>query len=426
VLQDANEVPPLPDPGDASGFWQARPGLKHLYEFAQARLVGPWGVLGSTLVRATCAIPPHITLPPTTAGRMSLNMSAALVGGSGVGKGGCDAVARQAIRFYYNNIPIDLPELPIGSGEGIARSLRQADADEDDDRPDTVLFNISEVDTVAALFTRQGSTLEAEQRKVYSGEQLGFSNAQKHTRTRVAAHSYRAGFIFGVQPLRSDALLKGADGGTPQRQIWVPADDLDAPDEDLVEPDPLRVDIPKIEGPHLWTPPEARNEIRAQRRAVLRREPVDPLDGHRLLSRLKVAVALMALDERGEVSLDDWMLAEQVMAMSDRTRQEVVSANADRMRQTNLARADAAADRAVRMQDRVSDAKQKRVARAIGHKLKRVKTATRRELRQACAADIRDDFDPVLSRFVDEEILLCQEGGGNRADTYTLGPNYQW
>ena len=32
----------------------------------------------------------------------------------------------------------------------------------------------------------------------------------------------------------------------------------------------------------------------------------------------------------------------------------------------------------------------------------------------------------LLSRFVDEEILLCQEGGGNRADTYTLGPNYQW
>lgn len=84
---------------------------------------------------------------------MSLNTLCAMIGASGVGKGGCDVVARECVRFSYGNWPCDLLDLPTGSGEGITRSLRQADADEDDDTPNTVLFNIAEVETVAALST---------------------------------------------------------------------------------------------------------------------------------------------------------------------------------------------------------------------------------------------------------------------------------
>jgi hypothetical protein len=66
-----------------------------------------------------------------------------------------------------------------------------------------VLFAVPEVDTLASLLGRQGVTVEGELRKLYSGEQLGFTNAQKATRSVVAAHSYRAALTVGVQPLRA-------------------------------------------------------------------------------------------------------------------------------------------------------------------------------------------------------------------------------
>jgi hypothetical protein len=401
-------------------FWDQRDSLRHIHEFAQARIVGPWGVLGSLMVRATCAVPPHITLPAITGGPMSLNMFCAPVGASGVGKGGCDAVAREAARFSYGGRQCELLELPTGSGEGIARSLRQADADEDDEQPDTVLFSIPEVQTVAALFSRQGSTLESELRKVFSGEQLGFTNSQKSTRTRVAAHSYRAGMIIGVQPLHADALLKGADGGTPQRILWMPVDDPDAPDEDQDQPAPIMVAIPAIVGPHLDIPPSVRDEIRSSRRAVMRREPVDPLDGHRLLTRLKVAVALMLLDQRSEFWLDDWGLAAQVMAVSDETRAGIARMSADRSRRDNAAKALSQADRDVVILDRLAEESQHRVSKAIIRKLERTGTATRYDLRSACDSSIRADFTTVFDLFLDKGFVVGCEGVDGHSQEYRL------
>src|SRR6185437_1827971 len=98
------------------------------------------------------------------------------------------------------------------------------------------------------------------------------------------------------QPPRCDVLLKGADGGTPQRFQWLPVDDPDAPEQLPDTPDPLKINIPAFTGPHLKIPDEIRADILAHRRAMLRREPVDPLNGHRLLSKLKIAAALMILD----------------------------------------------------------------------------------------------------------------------------------
>ena len=52
----------------------------------------------------------------------------------------------------------------------------------------------------------------------------------------------------------------------------------------------------------LVVPEVARATIDAHRLAVLRQDHrVDPLDGHALLCRLKVAVALMALDGRSVI-----------------------------------------------------------------------------------------------------------------------------
>lgn len=208
-------------------FWSARPVLDHVLTVARSRRVGPWAVLGTAMARAAATIPPNVALPGTVGGRMSCNLFVALVGPSGAGKGGADAAGAYGIKFagpHVNNVP-------LGSGEGASRTFRPLGTAAEEPNPVTAaIFTVPEIDTLTALTGRQGSTLSAELRKLYSGEALGFANVGKDTRNVVAAHSYRACVIVGVQPLRSHPLLAAADGGLPQRFIWLPTADPDAPD----------------------------------------------------------------------------------------------------------------------------------------------------------------------------------------------------
>ena len=64
--------------------------------------------------------------------------------------------------------------------------------------------------------------MTAELRKLWMGQTIGQANAGKDTRRVVAAHTYRACGIFGVQPLRSGALLAAADGGMPHAWCGCP------------------------------------------------------------------------------------------------------------------------------------------------------------------------------------------------------------
>jgi hypothetical protein len=197
---------------DIDSFWSARPVLDHILRLARARRVGPWAVLGTALARAVATIPPHVALPGTVGGRMSLNLFVALVGSSGAGKGGADAAGAACIKFHGPQVN----HVPLGSGEGASRTFRPWGTPAELPNPITsVIFTVPEIDTLTALTSRQGSTLSAELRKLYSGEALGFANARRDTRNLVAAHSYRACAVVGVQPLRSHALLAGADGGLP-------------------------------------------------------------------------------------------------------------------------------------------------------------------------------------------------------------------
>lgn len=398
-------------------FWSTRPILAHIHQFAQARRRSPWAVLGVSLVRANGIVPPATALPPHVGGRASLNTFIALTGPSGAGKGTSEATARDAVTFcWHDGRTVDLPEFPIGSGEGIARTFMPPPKDKEGN-PEreqiiTALFSAPEIDTAAGLFARSGSTLESELRKVFSGEQLGFTNAQAHTRTQVPAHAYRCSLIVGVQPGRAGALLDGADGGTPQRFIWLPVLDADMPDERPPEPAPLTITQPRFTG-DLTVPDVARAAIDAHQLAMHRGE-VDPLDGHRLLVRLKVAAALMVLDNRREapaINDEDWHLAGVVMAMSDRTRAWVQRERAEAARRSNRGRALASAER----DEVVSDRKLLRAKQAVVRWLAKSGELPARELRPKLKADIRDYFDPAIAELADEgQILVIDVPNGKR------------
>lgn len=384
-------------------FWTSRPVLQHTRDFARGRRVCPWSTLGVVLVRAVCHIPPHVYLPPLVGGRTSANLFCALVGPSGVGKGGSESAGRDAITYEGHSEYGDpyLTELPLGSGEGISRTFSG------DGSLHTALFTAPEIDSLAALFARQGSTLEGELRKVWMGETLGFTNSDKKTRTFVERLSYRAGMIVGVQPLRAHTLLDGADGGTPQRFIWMPVLDSQRPTERPDTPEPIAVTIPEWMPGDLTVPEIAGRAIDEHQAAIHAQDPdVDPLAGHALLCRLKVACGLMILDGRADLDEDDWQLAGHVMAVSDHTRQAVQQATRDKARQSNRARALAAADR----DEIVSDRKLHRARTTVLRKIDARGQLTKNQLRMAMKADIRDYLDTAISDLLDAQEITVSPG----------------
>lgn len=391
-------------------FWTIRPELAHIRDFARARQAGPWATLGVVLARAVAATEPNMVLPPLVGSDKSLNLFMALVGPSGGGKGAAEGAAADAVEFIDGNgRPIVVEEFPVGSGEGIARTFLSSGTD---DPPRTrALFTAAEVDTIAALGGRRGATLLPELRKVYVGEQIGFANASKDTRTPLAAHSYRACLTIGVQPLKAGPLLDDADGGTPQRFLFLKVTDPHASDELMATPEPIQVKVKAYTADRVRVPvPDiARNAIRRHRLAVLREEDVDPLDGHRMLTGLKVAAALAILDGRIEVTEEDWKLAGVLLRVSDRTRAGVQRAAAERARGEARARAEARATEAGIMADRAEDRERERVRGSILRYLDKRTVATRKELRVNLRSELRSLLDSELSE-LDSEGAITYDG----------------
>jgi hypothetical protein len=418
--------PAEPPPDDRQGdLFDQRDILRHVRDFARSRRVCPSSVLGVVLVRASCQIPPHVVLPALVGGYASLNMSAALVGPPAGGKGGSEAAARDAVTFDGDGAIDDIPEFPIGSGEGIARTFTENGAE----TVHTAILSTPEVDTLAALFGRQGATLEGELRKVWMGEQLGFTNAQQKTRTNVPRLSYRAGLIVGVQPLRAGALLRGADGGTPQRFVWMPVLDADMPEQRPPDVTPRAVTLKKWAAPStgqqfvvLDVPEAARADIDAHQVALHCGDPsVDPLGGHALLSRLKIAAALMVLDARQTVSDEDWKLAGRIMAVSDSTRAYVQRTIADRDRRDRTARALADAEH----DGIVADSKVSRCKRAILKRLAKIgdgEQISHSELRRDLTSEQRDYFGAAIAELIDEGRATKAES--NRGVAYGPPPRH--
>ncbi|MGB9306592.1 MAG: hypothetical protein WCB92_23790, partial [Mycobacterium sp.] len=300
-----------------------------------------------------------------------------------------------------------------------------------------------EVDNLIALTTRSSSTLLPQLRSAYSGEELGFSYAVPAKAIRLCSHRYRLCLTVGVQPGRGKPLLDDADGGTPQRFVWLPTDDIQAPDElpelpahrDLHRwPDQpvgrlvsagasatlLDTPVTDAELRVLGVPDVARDAIDSHRVAMLRGGAVDPLDGHRLLCRLKVAAALMWLDGRAEeISNDDWSLAGIVMAVSDRTRRGVADVLRSKAHAENASRGRADGLREIARTKVVESERADRVQRVADNVERKLKDnggeLARGALRKMIHLRDRSLFD-------DAEAVLTETGRVDKLPSDNSGP----
>lgn len=387
---DSDKVPVTDDPENTlddlgEAFFESRAWLHRLRDFARARRVAPWALVGVVLARAAAAVPPSTVLPPTRGSVASLNTFVAICGDSGSGK---SAVAEAARDFLVIEGGVEVLETAPGSGEGLIAAYvipkTTGSAVRMVQTRRSVLLEVDEVQALGSLTARTASTLLPFLKSAWSGKLLATQNADPSRQRRVDPHNYRLAITAGVQPANASILLDDAAGGFPQRWLWLPTYDTGMIQRgvQVTEPPPFKWKVPGgravIEADGTITlplrstmqlPAEAVDAILdaavAQNRPIGAGAPIgaDALDGHALLARTKIAALLALLDGREiEVNSDDWMLAGIVMEVSDHTRGEIIAANA----QTARVDADRRAERQGRSAAIAADAQtEERTVRAL-------------------------------------------------------------
>jgi hypothetical protein len=328
----------------------ATPVLAAVRRAARSRSFGPWAVLGSLLARVVAEVPPHVVLPPTIGTVASLNLSVALVGGSGDGK----SVSHQIAGEFLGTCTATL--IGPGSGEGVIDTFLAWDKDQTALMPDPMLTRAllyaDEVEQMAKVGERKGATFDTTLRSLWSGTHASTTNTKAGGRRRsLPAHTYRLAVVAGVQPAKSAVLMDDA-GGTAQRWLFLPAADPAIPDSPppwpgaLTWSPPLRNGTDRRTGLHHMTLPEvAAAFVHAQHRLRQRDPHGGGLDSHSVLTRLKIAAALALLHGDAEVTDQAWAISEVVLEASRRTRQTCLDALASQERQRNAQRGRADAER---------------------------------------------------------------------------------
>ena len=222
----------------------------------------------------------------------------------------------------------------------------------------------------------------------------------------------------------TDALIGAADGGLPQRFIWMPTGDPGAPDERPSNPGYWEVVTsgwPRRNSSHLRLVAGQADLVVPESARTAMTHTAWPSCGRinestrstadALLCRLKVAVALMALDGRRVIDEADWRLARDVMDVSAFAREQCRRALTEHSRSQNTARALAAAER----DEVVAERKSQRARDAILRKLSGTQQRTSGELRRSLKVDIRDYYDVALTELLDRgEIVVSTGTRGNK------------
>jgi hypothetical protein len=402
-------------------FWDARRGLALIRDWARSRRASPYAVLGEVVAGAICRTQPAVRLPSLIGGPGSLNSLFAMVGPSGEGKGAAAACSLEAVDWA--GVEVDI--VMLGTGEGVVHTFGAGRKDKQLGYEVIrtrwrALLVVREIDHLGALMARQGATVSPVLRQVYSGEELGFGNAEAERRVIIPRHEYRGCVTVGVQPGRGETLLADADGGLPQRFCWLPTTDPDIPDQKPDDPSQIQwKPAPEIIGlaDHDFTCPrvmdvclQARDAVDQARVARMRGQG-DALDGHALYTREKVAAGLALYDGRLGVSEEDWQLAGHLMFVSDITRQGVTNALRRAQEHRNRVRGESEAARA-RIVARATETDiQQRVA-------DRIKTVLRKRNDWVAGSRLRGELRSEHRSYFRETIeALCESGAITARDT---------
>lgn len=396
-----NGLPTLP-----TGFWDARPSLGALRDWARCRRVAPDALLGNALARSP--IVTRMSAAAYTLGRRDdpthLGLYVAIVSPSGGGK----TRAARASRRLFGELAEDARwDVPLGSGEGMAEAFiseieippppdAPAKAKANRERMQTksrIHFTVDEGASLTKLLSRESATLGPTLRAAFTGEPLGNANAD-HSRNR-RVENYTVSLSINLTPGIATDIAAHAETGLPQRVLWFSGRDPEAPRF------PKSCDRPNLLD--LSATIDFADAILAkidERHWLIQRGTIEvpPMDEHLTLLRCRVAAILCAWEDRDRVAHADWELAGTVIETSCRVRDMALEQARERAAEERTRRAVEKAEAGQIMKLRCGRAEDdcQRVAAVLGRRVHRLGEAKVRDLQQCVKSTDRHLFHEAL------------------------------
>lgn len=334
-------------------FWAARDLFKQVWAAAKAEGAMPDAVLGVVLARAAAMVSHELTFNSGKPG--NLNLFVNIVAPSGIGKSEAmrSGKALTAIAPYLCDRDGEINrdryrESALGSGEGMAEiymGVKDVETGEivrsgpSKGEPKTkpvrmqirnnAFLHLDEGEALTKMLERRGATVAQVIRSAWVGAQLGAANAAETTTRDVPAGSYAMGLVIGFQPFAAQQMLAEGGGGTPQRFLWLSALDADMADAPSSPPPPYSLPLSTQGGWPRKGVVEFPAEIKQALWDNLRRKTQNPgeieeMNSHEPLMRCKLAALLCVLDNRDEVTREDWRLAGMLWAVSCAVRDRLI------------------------------------------------------------------------------------------------------
>ena len=297
-------------------FWSSTVLLSEVRDQALARLRTPDAVLAALLTMYATTIPANVWLPGTVGAQAPLNLYAVVVGRSGGGKTSAMSIAATLMGSPGNQDILLRKQLR--SGEGLITLVnkpgKKGAKGEDDVPPSTNVGVHVHYDEGGALSRQQNqtaSTIIPYLNTAWSGAgTVGGAKADGDagfdaSRVRICA-------LIGVQYGIGANLFMGeaATLGFPQRLLFLSADghpaiqDQEMPDE-VIEPEPLGLPFLRhsdfVKPHYIGLPRPIRQEVWDWSKQI-----PDPLDGHLMNMRLRVATILMLMHGAGDTDFTPW------------------------------------------------------------------------------------------------------------------------
>lgn len=434
-------------------FWGAREMFKAIRQAAWASQTHPDAVLACVLARAAGAAGHEVTFDSGKS-EGTLSLFACLLSPSGIGKSDAYKAAQRLVRLPswlcdadgHTNMDVFRDGLNISTGEGLAEvymgTVEQEALNPDGSvkyemkgrgktaHPEPVMVKVRKAIRHRALFfvdegealtklmhERSGATLGPHMRTAWSGGTLSQANASEDRYRFVPAGTYTMGLIIGYQPETAVAMLTDVGPGTPQRFLWLGAQDTEMPaeEEEYEFPEPITIPAEERRTGVIQFPSELRRWFRRQIRGKHVGDiQVDPMDSHEPLMRAKLSALLCWLDGRMLVNRDDWILAGMIWAVSCAIRDRLIrhrDVQAERQAEERIERKLAEAT-AIEMMRVTVTADVERVARRIWRTAQKADDGftpiKRYKMREGFGRD-KKLFDTALSHAVSIGWVMCDE-----------------
>lgn len=337
------KLPLIPD-----HVWEKRGWLRAIRDRSRGTSDSPDGVLGAALGIYAASIPHNIKISTGIRRPIGFSLLVGLVSKSGRGKSSawgmaCDEFAPDDAAPIY----------PVPTGEGITEKLMGWEVTTDPMTGKEVkvkkqvrnnaIFHIDEGAALNAGMLRDGASVGAVMRAMFSDQQLGNANADSDRERNIPRGQYTLALIVGYQPSTAMRIVRDTSTGMGQRFLWFSARRQPTSEPGVPE-------VPRFVLPHITALPAANTSSGAAQHlvhvmpdvaALIQRESdardaaddddaEDDMDSQRPVVVAKVAGLACLIEGRTQITMDDWHLACELYAASCAVRDELIELDEER------------------------------------------------------------------------------------------------